>query len=919
MDFENHYRVLEEVGRVRWSFVSSNTEPGGVSGLTAEVSLKRDRKSDIICLWSEMFQDHSSNCFRLYSLVPEQPAALKSRPSRANIVPLRSIVAVRPGTSVFPFHSISHLWNGSSCVLSVGEPPLAVENGYSCWKIVESDNAVAAVVVSILLHTQMHKAHAMYWVDFFCQDQNDMAAKSQSLVYKKMSDVYGNCKECVLVTPNSHRLAPTNLKKLLEKTSLGKVFPVGNSDSGHYGKLVAKNLRESEVDLLELKLSAGFNRKLFSYDSFKILHDCIEELLPTGMSESAWEFAGPLPTRAMEWIARAAIIMNKTFAGLYFRRVWTFQEVVLPRTIMICFESGFGYSQDLELEIIDLDVLMSMFFTMVEAHKVVLKICFVENQIGTAASAYQAALNQLTVRVRSTTEWLISARSLLQGRNSENKKVNLSEDAGYIESVIQLYSAVPRKCSFELDIVYGILGLFAQLEIEYNPQFPAGGFGGLVSAFLRSIMKVTKRAWTLGDQNYNSSISWLGFPSGKIIDSSIFSGLRCLGPLLLYPPQSIGGDQIYATCLRGSEAVIHYPGEKMKILSHHHPDQKFATFGYSLCQYHGGPASKTHGASQVQCQQGNGSHLVQFIAALMCGCGRHFAKMHEAVAFFLNTEYWIADSEVDSKRLNFLTTPVSNRGILGQQAERAMRLLKERGSNTNDWTVLLAGQSSFFYNPSELADTLALSSITNNYQVQIFRNPCGCSYDMPDTFFRFLDAWWFNDPENLPKQISPASFHLNVALLNSGQEFLHLTPVTLAVPISSAVIQLEFRQVMREVAFTPKAAKSEMQVMNDISSKGLTEGLLTTAIRNVAHQGALTLKDQVLMGGWVVNVAPLAVEPPAMANLAKNYVICPIYHNEYLLCSDISAAKQGRTTSRFILGKHEGDADRIKWNQYYIF
>ncbi|KAJ1534052.1 hypothetical protein HK096_004394, partial [Nowakowskiella sp. JEL0078] len=354
------------------------------------------------------------------------------------------------------------------------------------------------------------------WLDFVCSPQQDIGLYQD--VFRSMAIIYGQCGKCVSIpglNSNFNKYNDSQLKSL-------------NSFA-----ILSSNLVESEKALLDYKYGIT-NPKEFFDESFALqVRSILLSMNITGTnisfltSEDAWKKVSYMPYRCMRDVLLILGVCKRIFESRYFLRVWTFQEMMLPDEI--CFSMSINGGAN---DFIESDSLFSLFTSAVKVYHMIADIKDVEWKYFAAFDLYRLTANTAINEIESTWRWFKRGRELAKRFKNNNVLNQLrgqghSIDVSYVEELFEIYTAIPRKCSFKQDYVHGIKGL-----IPVDCKYSGDNHIVAVNELFQKLGESTGRCWSTDGfikQNDGRKDSWRSFIPADVPNSLFLRGFRHVG------------------------------------------------------------------------------------------------------------------------------------------------------------------------------------------------------------------------------------------------------------------------------------------------------------------------------------------------------------------------------------------------------
>ncbi|KAH7129544.1 heterokaryon incompatibility protein-domain-containing protein [Dactylonectria estremocensis] len=225
--------------------------------------------------------------------------------------------------------------------------------------------------------------------------------------------------------------------------------------------------------------------------------------------------------------------VRSLFDNLYFTRVWTFQEMILGKNIIM-----WGVNP---ANIFCLGQLHTWMDLATDSNDKALKL---KNWIETSRVLKPASVNAILEVIEENILDLASLQTQVRGVNSARTDIINGgphwwrENYKGISNIFSAVSLKPRECKHKADIFRGLLGVFSGLftQQEIETELSGDDIKAISFSFFRKLSAETGIAWTkLGVSSGERDGGWNWIPvvenDNQIITTDCFSGVLSLGGL----------------------------------------------------------------------------------------------------------------------------------------------------------------------------------------------------------------------------------------------------------------------------------------------------------------------------------------------------------------------------------------------------
>ncbi|KAI9335201.1 hypothetical protein DFJ73DRAFT_33430 [Zopfochytrium polystomum] len=379
------------------------------------------------------------------------------------------------------------------------------------WTI-DQDANVAPSFHNMLLAVLNDYPGRLLWLDYACVPQA-LHGSEMLDVFVSMSIVYSVCFKCVAVP----------------LCTIDNICWKGEYD------LLRRSLFEADKDMRGESWTQSVREEACNVDHCENLKAVTDKIRVSNVSISGWSSMGYVPYKYMLDLVLVMYVAGKVLQSEYFSRVWTFQEMILPTELVL----SFGEREDGTANLVDVDAFLSLVDMAVIIFNKIVKAMGLHGVVSPAFSAYLTAITVLAKALTYNQSSIKTCRRL--GRQSRYRIENDQLDAGYIESVLKTFAAIPRQAEIKDDYVYGLLGIIpVRLEESTEP----GDHRRTVNNFFRAISRKTRRIWTAGGfiRAFDSRPTWWTGSIPKGMPNSTF--LRLAGFITDYDPSKPVGEEI---------------------------------------------------------------------------------------------------------------------------------------------------------------------------------------------------------------------------------------------------------------------------------------------------------------------------------------------------------------------------------------
>ncbi|KAI8608367.1 hypothetical protein BC830DRAFT_1155601 [Chytriomyces sp. MP71] len=631
-------------------------------------------------------------------------------------------------TADVEFVAISHLWLDSSV-----EDKVETESELS-WTLVHALPATGPLNDTLTaLCDDSHSGEVVIWMDFLCLPQST-SFNDKPEIFLSMSSVYGQSARCVLI-PICDTSALANWDGEFDKLSASVVE--------------AERSTRCKDWLEEAAGASDVCDTSYALDLMRI----VDTTRRSYVSKDGWRGMGHVPYKFMRDAFLLLQLADLILQSEYFFRVWCFQEVILPAELYISFGRYGPLSRS---NVIDTDAFVAL-TNMARATLANIDASIsVAHETTAPYKAFVAAKMVLLQRIRGSVATLDEGRSI--GRTSKLELQRRQLSSRYVEDVLRVFASAPRRCRYNTDFVFGLLGL-----IPVDIKRDDAGVEVVVRRFMAEISRRTRRVWVSG-----------GF-------------VKLLNPLKNWWVSNVPRDARDSTCLKGSRPIADFDPTKplgetfgavsslkgMEITSNFslvvgEPEMESGTATYRLKHVVCADHQLVGGASKMEQRGLDVIELSLFLHAMIMRLGMGGAKFAESAMKILGFKI---SRDKDEKEEQAIQRAMEYDSHIRREMYHYLRSLDEEETASS---YLSGGQmpTNMLVTDEELIDLfggVAEYNPTLRLGIDVV---CGCKFGCPDSLFlRIMEL----------SQFSQISSLLNLSAMQCKEERLIICEVDVLV------------------------------------------------------------------------------------------------------------------------------------------
>ncbi|KAK5651434.1 hypothetical protein OQA88_12522 [Cercophora sp. LCS_1] len=449
------------------------------------------------------------------------------------------IFSLTTPTPQTPYDIISYTWGDAV-------PPYNTNIAGVTWHVAVNETKLTEIKTFMLTANITH-----LWVDCVCINQSDPVEQASEL--QKMYEYYTSAARCHI---------------LLDMPSTQKVWNPSEivADLRFVGHLLTHMLGTAVAD------------------KAKLSEDMIAQIAEWGGDSKEWKFgmskrevvSAGLEPGVLNCFATSVTRIRSLFEHLYFSRVWTFQEMLLGKNIVL-------WTMDATPAVARIGEFDTWMDLATDANDRAVKLY---RWIDESRELKSAGVNAILGLVAEDLVSLATLQAQVRGIHAARTDIISGgrtwwrENHGGVANVFSAISFVERSCKVKHDIFRGLLGVFNGLftSEEIGMYLTGEDVGQMSFVFLQRLSMRTERAWTRlvissGDRG---SWDWLPIIANhtRPLTTDCFSGVVDLGRL---KPEGLA--TVHATT-----GILGTPKKIMTLTLHATPDgNKGFRFKFSGC------------------------------------------------------------------------------------------------------------------------------------------------------------------------------------------------------------------------------------------------------------------------------------------------------------------------------------------------